>query len=155
MPQDPVCFSGTIASSASTRSTRVRCRASSPRSTASSADVWKNALRIDFNRRAFDPEERADQARQRRHRSAGSAARNRGDRVATVRADEKRRLGEELATEAPADADVVIPVPDSGMYAALGIPREDKMARLQWFASNGMQQQKVSIDSALDLSFLK
>jgi hypothetical protein len=25
----------------------------------------------------------------------------------------------------------------------------------QWFANNGMQQQKVNIDSALDLSFLK
>ncbi len=32
----------------------------------------------------------------------------------------RKRLGEELAKEAPADADVVIPVPDSGVPAALG-----------------------------------
>ena len=32
----------------------------------------------------------------------------------------RKRLGEELAREAPADADVVIPVPDSGVPAALG-----------------------------------
>ena len=33
------------------------------------------------------------------------------------------RMGEELAREAPADADVVIPVPDSGRSAALGYSR--------------------------------
>ena len=33
--------------------------------------------------------------------------------------------------------------------------RENLADQAQWFASNGMQQQKVSIDSALDLSFLK
>jgi amidophosphoribosyltransferase len=32
----------------------------------------------------------------------------------------RKRMGEELAHEAPADADVVIPVPDSGVPAALG-----------------------------------
>ena len=33
--------------------------------------------------------------------------------------------------------------------------RENLADQAQWFASNGMQQQKVAIDSALDLSFLK
>ena len=32
----------------------------------------------------------------------------------------RKRFGEELASESPADADVVIPVPDSGVPAALG-----------------------------------
>jgi amidophosphoribosyltransferase len=35
----------------------------------------------------------------------------------------RRRIGAELAREAPADADVVIPVPDSGVPAALGYAR--------------------------------
>ncbi len=43
-----------------------------------------------------------------------------GDAVGEVR----RRLGEQLAREAPADADVVVPVPDSGLFAALGYSRE-------------------------------
>ncbi len=32
----------------------------------------------------------------------------------------RKRLGRELGREAPADADVVVPIPDSGVYAALG-----------------------------------
>ncbi|HXI02755.1 MAG TPA: amidophosphoribosyltransferase [Candidatus Saccharimonadales bacterium] len=32
----------------------------------------------------------------------------------------RKRLGMELAKEAPADADIVVPIPDSGVYAALG-----------------------------------
>jgi len=32
----------------------------------------------------------------------------------------RRRLGIELAREAPADADIVVPIPDSGVYAAMG-----------------------------------
>ncbi|HEY3175327.1 MAG TPA: amidophosphoribosyltransferase [Candidatus Polarisedimenticolia bacterium] len=32
----------------------------------------------------------------------------------------RKRLGMELAKEAPADADIVIPIPDSGVYAAMG-----------------------------------
>lgn len=36
----------------------------------------------------------------------------------------RRRIGAELAREAPVDADVVIPVPDSGVPAALGYARE-------------------------------
>jgi amidophosphoribosyltransferase len=43
-----------------------------------------------------------------------------GDAVAEVR----RRLGAQLAREAPAVADLVVPVPDSGLYAALGYSRE-------------------------------
>jgi amidophosphoribosyltransferase len=43
-----------------------------------------------------------------------------GDAVSEVR----RKLGEQLAREAPAVADVVCPVPDSGVYAALGYARE-------------------------------
>jgi amidophosphoribosyltransferase len=35
----------------------------------------------------------------------------------------RQRLGEELALEAPADADVVIPVPDSSIPAAIGFSR--------------------------------
>ena len=34
--------------------------------------------------------------------------------------DVRKAMGRELAREAPADADVVIPVPDSGVPAALG-----------------------------------
>ena len=37
--------------------------------------------------------------------------------------DSRQRMGEFLAEEAPADADVVIPVPDSGMMAAVGYSR--------------------------------
>lgn len=43
-----------------------------------------------------------------------------GDSVAEVR----RRLGARLAREAPAVADLVVPVPDSGLFAALGYSRE-------------------------------
>ena len=43
-----------------------------------------------------------------------------GDPVARVR----QEMGAQLAREAPADADVVVPVPDSGVYGALGYSRE-------------------------------
>lgn len=43
-----------------------------------------------------------------------------GDSVASVRL----RLGAQLARESPAPADAVVPVPDSGLYAALGYSRE-------------------------------
>jgi amidophosphoribosyltransferase len=43
-----------------------------------------------------------------------------GDAVGEVR----RRLGAQLAREAPAIADVVVPVPDSGLFAAVGYSRE-------------------------------
>jgi amidophosphoribosyltransferase len=37
--------------------------------------------------------------------------------------DARLRMGERLASECPADADVVIPVPDSGVVAAMGFAR--------------------------------
>jgi len=43
-----------------------------------------------------------------------------GNNVAEVR----KRFGAQLAREHPVDADVVIPVPDSGMFAALGYAQE-------------------------------
>jgi amidophosphoribosyltransferase len=43
-----------------------------------------------------------------------------GDSVSQAR----RRMGARLAREAPADADVVVPVPDSGLFAALGYAQE-------------------------------
>jgi amidophosphoribosyltransferase len=43
-----------------------------------------------------------------------------GDSVAQVRL----RMGARLAREAPAVADIVVPVPDSGLYAAIGYSRE-------------------------------
>jgi amidophosphoribosyltransferase len=39
----------------------------------------------------------------------------------------REAFGARLAREHPADADVVVPVPDSGMYAALGYAREAKL----------------------------
>ena len=43
-----------------------------------------------------------------------------GDSVAETR----RRMGARLAREAPAVADIVVPVPDSGLFAAVGYSRE-------------------------------
>jgi amidophosphoribosyltransferase len=43
-----------------------------------------------------------------------------GDSVA----ESRRRMGARLAREAPAVADIVVPVPDSGLFAALGYSRE-------------------------------
>ncbi|MBI1949847.1 MAG: amidophosphoribosyltransferase [Acidobacteria bacterium] len=39
----------------------------------------------------------------------------------------RKRLGRELAREQPVEADVVVPVPDSGMYAALGFSEESRI----------------------------
>jgi len=41
--------------------------------------------------------------------------------------DVRKRIGEELAREAPAKADMVIPVPDSGVPAALGFAEASKI----------------------------
>jgi len=46
-----------------------------------------------------------------------------GQNVAMVR----KALGRQLAREAPADADLVIPVPDSGLPAALGYAQESRL----------------------------
>jgi amidophosphoribosyltransferase len=39
----------------------------------------------------------------------------------------RKRLGKVLAKEQPVDADVVVPIPDSGVYAALGYSEESKI----------------------------
>jgi len=39
----------------------------------------------------------------------------------------RKRLGRQLARECPADCDLVMPVPDSGNYAALGFAEESKI----------------------------
>ncbi len=39
----------------------------------------------------------------------------------------RKRLGERLAQEAPADCDLVMPIPDSGNYAALGFAEKSKI----------------------------
>ena len=41
--------------------------------------------------------------------------------------DVRKALGRELAQEAPADADVIIPVPDSGVPAAIGYAHESRL----------------------------
>jgi amidophosphoribosyltransferase len=41
--------------------------------------------------------------------------------------DARRRIGVELAREAPCDADIVVPVPDSGVPAALGYAAEARL----------------------------
>lgn len=46
-----------------------------------------------------------------------------GEHVYTVR----RRFGAKLAAEAPVDADVIMPVPDGGVYAALGYAEAAKI----------------------------
>ncbi|MEW6456613.1 MAG: amidophosphoribosyltransferase [Acidobacteriota bacterium] len=39
----------------------------------------------------------------------------------------RKRLGRMLAIEQPADADIVVPIPDSGLWAALGYSEESKI----------------------------
>jgi amidophosphoribosyltransferase len=39
----------------------------------------------------------------------------------------RKRLGRELGREAPAGADVIVPIPDSGVYAALGYHEETRI----------------------------
>ncbi len=41
--------------------------------------------------------------------------------------DARQRIGVELAREAPADADVIVPVPDSGVPAAMGFAAESRI----------------------------
>lgn len=55
-----------------------------------------------------------------------------GDNVAFVR----ERLGRQLAKEHPAKADIVIPVPDSGNFAALGFARESGISFAHGFTRN-------------------
>jgi amidophosphoribosyltransferase len=53
------------------------------------------------------------------HRTMTPAASPEGERVLTV-ASARRRMGELLAEQHPVDADLVVPVPDSGIPAAAG-----------------------------------
>ncbi|MGB8647771.1 MAG: amidophosphoribosyltransferase [Anaerolineae bacterium] len=48
----------------------------------------------------------------------------------------RQRLGEELAAEAPADADVVVPVPDSSVPAAIGYSRASRIPYNEGFTKN-------------------
>jgi len=48
----------------------------------------------------------------------------------------RHRLGQELAKESPADADMVISVPDSGTPAAIGYSAESKIPYAQGFIKN-------------------
>ena len=69
----------------------------------------------------------------------------------------RRRMGEALAREAPADADLVMPVPDTGAPAAAGyaeasgIPYREGMTRNRYAGrtfiqpSNGMRQRGVTV----------
>jgi len=55
-----------------------------------------------------------------------------GEGVAVVR----ERMGEQLAREHPADADIVVPVPDSGVPAALGFARQAQLPFVLGFVRN-------------------
>ncbi len=55
-----------------------------------------------------------------------------GDNVGLVR----ERLGRNLAKEHPAKADIVIPVPDSGNFAAIGYAKESGIALAHGFTRN-------------------
>jgi amidophosphoribosyltransferase len=69
----------------------------------------------------------------------------------------RRRMGEELALEAPAEADLVMPVPDTGAPAAAGyaeasgIPYREGMVRNRYAGrtfiqpSNGLRQRGVTV----------
>ncbi len=69
----------------------------------------------------------------------------------------RRRMGEELASEAPADADLVMPVPDTGAAAAAGyaersgIPYREGMVRNRYTGrtfiqpSSGLRQRGVTV----------
>lgn len=48
----------------------------------------------------------------------------------------RKRMGRELAKQHPVDADIVIPVPDSGNYAALGFAEESGIPFEQAFVRN-------------------
>ncbi len=55
-----------------------------------------------------------------------------GDNVALVR----ERLGRNLAKEHPANADIVVPVPDSGNFAAMGFARQSGIPLAHGFTRN-------------------
>ena len=64
----------------------------------------------------------------------------------------RKRLGEQLAKEHPADCDIVMPIPDSGSYAAMGfaqesgIPLEVGMIRNHYVGRTFIQPQQHTRD---------
>jgi amidophosphoribosyltransferase len=72
---------------------------------------------------------------------------------------ERTRMGERLALEAPADADVVIPVPDSGTPAAigyaraLGLPFADGLIKNRYVGRTFIQPLPQSREAGLRLKF--
>ena len=71
----------------------------------------------------------------------------------------RQRLGEELATEAPADADVVIPVPDSSIPAAIGysrasgIPHNDGLIKNRYIGRTFIEPTQDLRDRGVALKF--
>jgi amidophosphoribosyltransferase len=73
-----------------------------------------------------------------------------GDSVYEVR----KQLGRELAREAPVEADVIVPVPDSGLYAALGFAEVSGIP-LDMALSRNHYVGRTFIDPAVTSSRLK
>lgn len=69
----------------------------------------------------------------------------------------RRRLGRQLAVESPVDADLVIPVPDSGVAIALGyaegtgIPFEEGLVRSHYIGRTFIEPQQVIRDFGVKL----
>lgn len=67
----------------------------------------------------------------------------------------RRRMGEVLAAEAPVDADVIVPVPESGVPAAQGyavasgIPYSDGMVKNRYVGRTFIQPDQVDRDRAI------
>jgi amidophosphoribosyltransferase len=73
-----------------------------------------------------------------------------GDSVYQVR----KELGRQLAREAPVEADVIVPVPDSGLYAALGFAEQSGIP-LDMALSRNHYVGRTFIDPAVTSSRLK
>lgn len=73
-----------------------------------------------------------------------------GDSVYEVR----KAMGRQLAREAPVDADVIVPVPDSGLYAALGFAEQSGIP-LDLALSRNHYVGRTFIDPALKASRLQ
>lgn len=73
-----------------------------------------------------------------------------GDSVYEVR----KEMGRQLAREAPVDADVIVPVPDSGLYAALGYAEQSGIP-LDLALSRNHYVGRTFIDPAVKSSRLK
>ncbi|RYD05737.1 hypothetical protein N752_07535 [Desulforamulus aquiferis] len=70
----------------------------------------------------------------------------------------RREMGRQLAREFPVDADIVIPVPDSGTAAARGyaeesgIPFEEGLMKNRYIGRTFIQQPSKCVKSVFDLS---